>query len=71
MQHQLFVTVKAERNGNAAIQVYSNEGKLVKKQNSGLLPGTNRLTVDAHVADGVISYRSDIEWWYKEEGDGA
>ena len=48
VQNQLFVTVKAERNGNAAIQVYNNEGKLVKKQNSGLQPGTNRLAVDMY-----------------------
>lgn len=46
VQERLFVTIKADRRDNAAIQVFNSAGKLVKKHNSGLLAGNNTLAVD-------------------------
>lgn len=61
VQEQLFVTIKAERRGVATIQIYNSAGKLVKKQNSGLLPGNNQLSVNMQALPGGY-YHVEVVW---------
>jgi hypothetical protein len=61
VQEQLYVSIKADRRGSAAIHVYNSKGQLVKKQNSGLLPGNNQLAVDMNnLATGL--YHVEVIW---------
>lgn len=61
VREQLFVTIKAEQRGIAAIQIYNSAGKLVKKQNSGLLPGNNQLSVNMQALPGGY-YHVEVVW---------
>ena len=61
VQEQLFVSIKAGRGGIAAIQIFNSAGKLVKKQNSGLLPGNNQLAVDMHALSSGF-YHIEVVW---------
>lgn len=45
-QDQLFVNLKANRTGSAAIQIFNSAGKLVRLQHNGLAAGNNKLHVD-------------------------
>lgn len=48
VQEKLFITLKAERLGTVDIKIFNSEGKLVKKQNYGVLAGNNQLALDMY-----------------------
>lgn len=61
VQDQLFVTIKADRISTAVINIFNNEGKLAKKQNSGLLGGSNRIAVNMqNLVRGI--YHVEVVW---------
>lgn len=58
---RLYVSIKADRRSSAAIHIYNSKGQLVKKQNSGLLPGNNQLSVDMNnLTTGL--YHVEVIW---------